>query len=326
MSSKFEHFLSQFDYASLAQNGLRIALILVAAFILWMAIRFAISRIEARIIKHSEEKGDSAGEARRRATTLTALVRRLIFAFYWLAVILTLLSQLGVNIGALIAGAGIAGLALSFGAQSLVKDYISGFFIVLENQIRVGDVATINGTGGVVEAINFRTTVLRDLDGAVHVFRNGDISKLANLTSGWSGYNFEIGVAYKENTDKVIAVIERVGKEMKDSKEYGNNMIQDMEIFGVNQLADSAVIIKGRLKTQPGAQWSIGRAFLARVKKAFDAEGIEIPFPHRTLYFGEASPPFKIARIGGGSETDSDAGNEASEKSDTKKKPDEKSG
>ncbi|MGH6717480.1 MAG: mechanosensitive ion channel family protein, partial [Bradyrhizobium sp.] len=177
MPKKFEHLLSQFDYASLAQNGLRIALILIAAFVLWMAIRFAISRIEAGIIKRAEEKGDSAGEAQRRASTLTALVRRLIFAFYWLAVILTLLSQLGVNIGALVAGAGIAGLALSFGAQSLVKDYISGFFIVLENQVRVGDVATINGTGGVVEAINFRTTILRDLDGAVHVFRNGDISK-----------------------------------------------------------------------------------------------------------------------------------------------------
>ncbi|MGH8225967.1 MAG: mechanosensitive ion channel family protein [Gammaproteobacteria bacterium] len=306
MPSKLEHFLSQFDYASLAQNGLRIALILIAAFVLWMVIRFAISRIEAGIIKRAEEKGDSAGEARRRASTLTALVRRLIFAFYWLAVILTLLSQLGVNIGALVAGAGIAGLALSFGAQSLVKDYISGFFIVLENQVRVGDVATINGTGGVVEAINFRTTILRDLDGAVHVFRNGDISKLANLTHGWSGYTFEIGVAYKEDTDQVIAVIERVGKAMKDSAEFGANMIQDMEIFGVNQLADSAVTIKGRLKTQPGAQWSTGRAFLARVKKAFDAEGIEIPFPHRTLYFGEVSPPFKIARIGGEAEGSGD--------------------
>lgn len=295
---KLDHLLSQFNYASLAQNALRIVLILFAAFVVWLLIRFVIARVEARIIKHSEEKGDSAGEAKRRAATLTSLIRRLLFVLYWLAVVLTLLSQLGINIGALVAGAGVAGLALSFGAQSLVKDVISGFFIVMENQIRVGDIATIDGTGGVVEAIHFRTTLLRDLDGAVHVFRNGEITKLANLTRDWSGYNFEIGVAYKEDTDKVIAVIQRVGREMKSDPELGQNMIQDLEIFGVNQLADSAVIIKGRLKTLPSAQWSTGRAFLARVKKAFDAESIEIPFPHRTLYFGEVSPPFKVSRIG----------------------------
>ncbi|MGH8397882.1 MAG: mechanosensitive ion channel family protein [Gammaproteobacteria bacterium] len=295
---KLDQILSKFDYASLAQNALRIALILLIAFVVWLIIRFVISRVEARIIKHSEEKGDSAGEAKRRASTLTSLIHRLLFVLYWLAVVLTLLSQLGINIGALLAGAGVAGLALSFGAQSLVKDVISGFFMVMENQIRVGDIATINGTSGTVEAIAFRTTLLRDLNGAVHVFRNGEIENLANLTRDWSGYNFEIGVAYKEDTDKVIAVIQRVGREMRNDPELGLNMIEDMEIFGVNQLADSAVIIKGRLKTQPSAQWSTGRAFLARVKKAFDAEGIEIPFPHRTLYFGDASPPFKISRIG----------------------------
>ncbi len=295
---KLDHILSRFDYASLAQNTLRIAFILLVAFVVWLLIRFVIGRVEARIVKHSEEKGDSAGEAKRRAKTLTSLIHRLLFILYWLAVVLTLLSQLGINIGALLAGAGVAGLALSFGAQSLVKDVISGFFMVMENQIRVGDVAIIDGTSGKVEAISFRTTLLRDLDGAVHVFRNGEINNLANLTRDWSGYNFEIGVAYKEDTDKVIEVIQRVGREMKSDPELGQNMIEDMEIFGVNQLADSAVIIKGRLKTQPSTQWSTGRAFLARVKKAFDAEGIEIPFPHRTLYFGEASPPFKISRIG----------------------------
>ncbi|MGH8427111.1 MAG: mechanosensitive ion channel family protein [Gammaproteobacteria bacterium] len=318
---KLDHFLSQFDYASLAQNALRIALILLGALVVWLLIRFVIARTEASIIKRSEEKGDSAGEAKRRAMTLTSIIRRLLFILYWLAVVLTLLSQLGVQIGALLAGAGVAGLALSFGAQSLVKDVISGFFIVMENQIRVGDIAVINGTGGTVEAIYFRTTLLRDLDGAVHVFRNGEINNLANLTRDWSGYNFEIGVAYKEDTDKVIEVIQRVGREMKDDPELGKNMIQDMEIFGVNQLADSAVTIKGRLKTLPSAQWSTGRAFLARVKKAFDAEGIEIPFPHRTFYFGEASPPFKISRIG----AHSNDGDEELDKSDKEKKGQEKS-
>jgi len=299
MPTKLEHFLSQFDYASLAENAIRVGLILLGALLLWFMIRFVISRTEARIIKLSSRKGDTAGEAQRRAATLTALLRRLIFIVYWFAVILTLLSQMGVKIGALLAGAGVAGLALSFGAQSLVRDVISGFFIVLENQIRVGDIAIIDGTAGTVEAIHFRTTLLRDLDGAVHVFRNGSINNLANLTRDWSGYTFEIGVAYKEDTDKVIEVIKRVGEEMKNDAELGKNMIEDMEIFGVNQLGDSAVTIKGRLKTQPSSQWSTGRAFLARVKKAFDAEGIEIPFPHRTFYFGEASPPFQIKRVEG---------------------------
>ncbi|MDE2139646.1 MAG: mechanosensitive ion channel family protein [Gammaproteobacteria bacterium] len=296
---QLNHLVAQFDYASLAQNALRVLFILLAAVLIWLLIRLVIARVEARIIKRSEEKGDSAGEAKRRAATLTALIRRLLFILYWLAVALTLLSQLGINIGALLAGAGVAGLALSFGAQSLVKDVISGFFMVMENQIRVGDIAAINDTRGTVESIHFRTTLLRDANGAMHVFRNGEITKLANLTRDWSGYIFEIGVAYKEDTDKVIGVIRRVGREMKGDPELGKNLLQDMEIFGVDQLADSAVIIKGRLKTQPSAQWVVGRAFLARVKKAFDAEGIEIPFPHRTLYFGEASPPFKISRSGG---------------------------
>jgi len=306
MPKHFSHFLSQFNYAGLLEDALRIALVLIGALVIWMVIRFVLSRMERRIIKLSEQKGSSPDEAHKRAVTLTALLRRAAFILYWFAVVLTLLSQLGVKIGALLAGAGVAGLALSFGAQSLVRDVINGFFIVLENQIRVGDVATINGTGGVVEQINFRTTLLRDLDGALHVFRNGAINSLANLTRDWSGYTFDIGVAYKEDTDKVIDVIKRVGAEMKQDTELGPSMIEDMEIFGVNQLGDSAVVVKGRLKTKPGAQWSTGRAFLARIKKAFDAEGIEIPFPHRTFYFGEASPPFQVRRIGGNTETPSD--------------------
>ena len=306
MPKQFSHFLSQFDYAALLEDALRIGLILVAAFIVWMVIRFVLSRVERRIVKLSQQKGDSPEEAKKRAVTLTALLRRLAFILYWFAVVLTLLSQLGVKIGALLAGAGVAGLALSFGAQSLVRDVISGFFIVMENQIRVGDIATINGQSGTIEAINFRTTLMRDLDGGLHVFRNGSINALANLTCDWSGYIFEIGVAYKEDMDRVIEVIKRVDADIKQDSELSPNIIQDMEIFGVNQLADSAVTVKGRIKTKPGAQWSTGRAFLARIKRAFDSEGIEIPFPHRTFYFGEASPPFQIRRVEGRKETSSD--------------------
>ncbi|MGH8274494.1 MAG: mechanosensitive ion channel family protein [Gammaproteobacteria bacterium] len=306
MPDKFTHFFDKFDYASLLQNAIRIAIIILAAVAIWFVIRFLISRAQARIIHRAEAKGDSAGEARRRADTITSLIRKLIGALYWVAVILTLLSQIGVNIGALVAGAGIAGLALSFGAQSLVKDYISGFFMVLENQIRVGDIAGLNGQYGTVEAINFRTTVLRGLDGTVYVFRNGEIIKLANMTRGWSGYIFQLHVAYKEDTDHVIEIIKRVGDGMKKDEAFGVNMIEDMEIHGVNELTDSAVVIRGRFKTTPMNQWSTGREFLARIKRAFDEEGINIAFPHRTLYFGETSPPFSIQRIGG---DESDEGN-----------------
>lgn len=294
MPGGFTHFFEKLNYASLAENAVRVGLVLLGAIVLYLGIRFALSRFEARIIRRMEQRGESADESRKRAQTLTALTRRLIAVLYWFAVILTLLSQIGVNIGALLAGAGIAGLALSFGAQSLVKDVISGFFVVLENQMRVGDIVTIDGTSGTVEAINFRTTILRDLDGAVHIVRNGEISRLANLTRDWSAYGFDIGVAYKEDTDRVIATIRRVAAEMRKDPALGPAMLEDVEIFGVNQLADSAVTVKGRLKVKPGNQWAVGRAFLARVKKAFDAAGIEIPFPHRTLYFGEASKPFLL--------------------------------
>ncbi|MGH8161065.1 MAG: mechanosensitive ion channel family protein, partial [Gammaproteobacteria bacterium] len=274
MPEKMQHFFNQFDYAALLQNAIRIAIVILVAVAVWLVIRFMLSRVEARIIHRAEVKGDSAGEATRRAGTITSLIRKLIGALYWVAVILTLLSQIGVNIGALVAGAGIAGLALSFGAQSLVKDYISGFFIVLENQIRVGDIGGLNGTYGTVEAINFRTTVLRGLDGTVYVFRNGEINQLANMTRGWSGYVFQLHVAYKEDTDRVIEVIKRVGDEMKKDETFGANMIADMEIHGVNELTDSAVVIRGRFKTTPLNQWSTGREFLARIKRAFDEEGI----------------------------------------------------
>src|SRR5690625_486138 len=188
MPGNMTHFFNQFDYASLLQNAIRIAIIIGVALLIWMIIRFAISRAGARIVKRAEERGEDKEAAQRRAGTLTSLIRKVIAAVYWVAVALTLLSQTGVDIGALIAAAGILGLAFSFGAQDLIKNYIAGFFIVLEDQVSVGDLATINGTSGTVEEINFRTVVLRGSDGSLHVFTNNDISALTNLTRGWNGY------------------------------------------------------------------------------------------------------------------------------------------
>lgn len=298
MPEKITHFFNEFDYAALLQNAIRIVIVLVVAYIIWKIIRLALARMEAKMIKNSEDRGDDAGEAKRRAQTLTSLLSKVVASVYWVVVCLTLLSQIGINIGALIAGAGILGLAFAFGAKDLVSNYVSGFFIILEDQIRVGDSACIDSVYGTVEQINFRTTVLRSLDGTVHVFRNGSINALANLTKGWSGYVFKLHVGYKEDTDKVIQVIRRVGDEMKQDEKFGPNMISDMEIHGVNALTNSGVEIRGRFNTTPMNQWSTGREFLARIKRAFDDEGINIAFPHQTLFFDEGRTAPQFAQSG----------------------------
>jgi small conductance mechanosensitive channel len=209
-------------------------------------------------------------------------------------VTLLLLRKVGVDVAPLIAGLGIAGLAVGFGAQELVRDVISGFFILLENQIRNGDVAVVNGTGGLVESMNIRTITLRDLSGVVHVFQNGKINSLSNMTKGWSAMVFDVGVAYKEDTDQVAKIMREVGEELRADSAFADKIIEPMEILGVDAFADSAVVVKGRIKTKPIQQWAVGREYRARLKKAFDAQGIEIPFPHRTLYWGVASDPLEV--------------------------------
>ena len=176
-----------------------------------------------------------------------------------------------------------------------MRDVLSGFFLVLENHVRVGDVAVVNGTGGLVESITYRVTVLRDLAGVVHVFPNGSIETLSNLTLRWSAYLMDIGVAYKEDTDRVIAVMKRVAEDLRADPELGPKMLGPLEVYGVDEFADSAVILKARLRTLPIEQWAVGREYRRRLKKAFDAEGIEIPFPHVSLYAGAETKPLPVS-------------------------------
>ena len=251
-------------------------------------------RLEKHLIKKSEEEGEPPSESEKRIETIVRLVKQAALLGLWLTISLVILDEFGVKIGPIIASAGVVGLAVGFGAQNLVRDTISGFFIIMENQVRVGDVAIINGTGGLVEKIKFRTTVLRDLGGVVHVFPNGEITTLSNLTKEWSAYIFDIGVAYKENTDHVIEIMQQVGRTMWEDEKYGKLMLEQPDIFGVDKLGDSSVIIKGRIKTKPIRQWEVGREFLRRIKHAFDENNIEIPFPHRSIYFGEESNPFNL--------------------------------
>lgn len=274
--------------------ALRIGLILMAGYIGARFLRLGLSRLEATLVKAGERTEAVPGQAQKRVATLIGLLRTIAVVLLWGIVLVIALGQIGLDVTPILAGAGIIGLAVGFGAQNIVRDLISGFFMVMEDQVRVGDVAIVNGTGGLVEAISFRTIALRDLAGVVHVFPNGTITTLSNMTKGWSGYVIDMGVAYKEDTDHVAEVMVRVAEEMRQDPEWGYRILEPIEIFGVDDFADSAVIVKARLKTHPIQQWNVGREYRRRLKKAFDAEGIEIPFPHLSLYTGEVSKPLPV--------------------------------
>lgn len=284
--------------------GLRVLLILVLA---WVGVALAgllTRRLERRMLKIAEHRPDGAAEARKRATTLAKLVGQGVFILIWTVAGLMVLQELGVSVGPLLASAGIVGLAIGFGAQNLVRDIISGFFLILENQVRVGDVAIVNGTAGAVEEINFRTLILRDLRGAVHIFPNGSITTLTNMTKGWSAYVFEIPVAFSEDTDRVIRLIRQVAEDLRADSYFGEAMTAEGEILGVDAIADSSLLIKGRLRTVPGRQWETGREFLRRLKQRFDAEGVKLPYPHRAIHLPEVDA---LRRMDGGGTEAKDA-------------------
>lgn len=289
----------QFGFAELApflKSAIRVVLILAAAFFVGRLLRAIIGRIQLRISGLMEAHDSAEKEViKKRTATMTAILRTMAGVAVWSVAIVMSLREAGFDIGPLLAGAGIAGIAIGFGAQSLVKDVVTGAFMLLEDSVRVGDVVEINGQGGLVEEINLRTTVLRSLDGTVHVFPNGNVQTLANKTKGYSYYVFDMGIAYKEDTDRVARVMKEVADQLLQDPEYQRLILEPLEILGVDRFADSAVILKARIKTLPSQQWTVGRELNRRFKRRFDELGIEIPFPHQSLYFGEASPPFRFA-------------------------------
>jgi len=272
-----------------------ILILTVIVLILLRVSRFGLRRLKMTLV-HRAEKNENVDtvETEKRINTLLGIIRSIISIIIWAMYIMILLKKFGVDIGPIIASAGIIGLAIGFGAQELVRDVITGFFILLENQVRTGDVAVINGTGGLVEKIEMRTITLRDFSGVVHIFQNGKINTLSNMTKEWSAMVFDVGVAYKEDTDQVALVMKEVGEELQNDPEFSHKIIEPLEIFGVDQFGDSAVVIKARLKTMPGQQWTAGREYRRRLKKAFDSRSIEIPFPHTTIYWGEEINPLRL--------------------------------
>jgi small conductance mechanosensitive channel len=272
-----------------------LVIIAIVILVLFRALAFSLKKLKKFLVgKAQKTDKDDAAEIEKRIRTLMGIVSGIVKIMLWTVFLMIVMKKFGVDIGPLLASVGIIGVAVGFGAQELVRDFISGFFILLENQVRTGDVAVINGTGGLVEKIELRTITLRDFSGVVHVFQNGKIDSLSNMTKEWSAMVFDIGVAYKENVDTVMEVMREVGKSMQNDEEFGENILEPIEIFGLDQFGDSALVIKARLKTKPIMQWTIGREYRRRLKKAFDNRNIEIPFPHTTIYWGEEISPLRL--------------------------------
>ena len=228
-----------------------------------------------------------------RSQTLSGVIVGALAIIVWAIAIFSVLSEIGVPIGPMIAGFGIAGIAVGFGAQSMVKDMIAGFFIVAENQYRTGDVVSIAGIAGSVESINLRRTVLRDLDGKVHVVPNGQISVASNFTKFWSRINLNVGVAYKEDMDHVFAVLNEIGMELSGEDYWADKIIDPPQVLRLDSFDDSQITIKMLGVCRPLTQWEISGELRKRIKDRFDKEGIEIPFPHQTLYWGVGAHPSK---------------------------------
>jgi small conductance mechanosensitive channel len=255
-------------------HGARVIVVVIVAYLivrfvqhlLGPAIRAAISRQMA---------GQPEGEVQKRADTLQHVTFRTLSTAATVAVLLTILPEFGVNIGALLAGAGIAGIAIGLGAQSLVRDVIAGLFILLENQFGRGDVVSIAGVSGLVEDVNLRRTLLRDQDGALHAVPNGSITVSTNLTRTWSRVNTLVRVAESEDLDRVFVVINRVGEELARDSAWSASILDAPKALGVEGFADSGVDIRIQGETRPNRQWDITRELRLRLKKAFDAEGIK---------------------------------------------------
>jgi small conductance mechanosensitive channel len=225
-------------------------------------------------------------ERSARTRTLLPLFRKTLAIVLGLAVGLMALATLGVNIGPLLAGAGIAGIAVGFGAQSLVKDVITGMFVLMQDAVAVGDVVAVAGNSGLVEQISIRSIRLRDLHGTVIIIPFSEVTTVQNMTKDFSYAVFDIGIAYREDVDHVIGVVQALAADLRADEEYAWRILEPIEILGLDQFADSAVIVKARIKTKPIQQWNVMREFNRRLKRRFDELDIEMPFPHQTIYFG----------------------------------------
>jgi small conductance mechanosensitive channel len=270
-------------------NDLPSLLILILLLVILLRVTSAvIKNLEHVLFKRTAYRDEEPDlEIEKRLNTLMGIVRKTTRIIIWSIFGMIFLQKININIAPILTGAGIVGLAVGFGAQELVRDFISGFFILLEDGIRTGDVAILNGTTGKVERIELRTITLRDSSGVVHIFQNGKINTISNMTKGWSAMVFNIGVAYKEDLTQVMQLMKEVGDGMFADPKFKYQMLDTIEVSGLDSFGDSSLVIRGRIRTKPGQQWGIGREYRKRLKEVFDKHNIEIPFPHQTIYWGE---------------------------------------
>jgi small-conductance mechanosensitive channel len=291
MPHRVDYFSTDY-YMPLIGNVVRIALILVFAYIATLLARRLIRGLRKYALKMMLKAGGGTEyELQKQADTVSGVTRKSIVALIWTVALFMALREMNFDIRPLLAGAGVLGLAVGFGAQTLIKDVLAGFFLLIENQMRVNDVVVINGQGGVVEEINLRTTILRSEDGAVHIFPNGGISKLSNLTRDYSYYVFTLSVDYKDDTDRVAEVLHDIATQMMQEEPYRPVILAPLEVMGVDQLSESGVVVKARIKTAPMQQWLVGREMNSRIKKRFAEAGIDFPYPTRTIYLHTDSGP-----------------------------------
>jgi len=278
------------DGETLVRAGVRVLGIWLLAWLAYRVVALAARRIE----KEVDDGDDSVTTLReRRGHTISQLLRS-VGRLLVISIALLLTFNVFIDIGPILAGAGILGLAVSFGAQSLVKDFLSGFFILFENQFAIGDVIEAGGKSGTVEKMTLRVVVLRDLKGTIHIVPNSEIKVVSNMTRGWSRAVVDVGVTYEEDVDRALAVVRDEAAQFSTDKAWGAQLDGPLEVPGIESLSDSAVVILTLIKTQPGSQWATAREFRRRLKKRLDREGMSIPYPQRRVHVqvqgGAASP------------------------------------
>jgi small conductance mechanosensitive channel len=264
----------------LRTSGVRLLLIAAASVLLVRLLSSLVNRILHLMANGS---GATISEAEKRALTMASLLRTVGTAFIIIVAALMALREIGLDITPLLAGAGVAGLAIGFGAQSLIKDVIAGFFILMEDQFHVGDVIQAAGVSGQVERMSLRTTIVRDLQGTVHFIPNGEIKVASNLTKEWSRAVLEVGIDYQEDLDRTLHVLAEVGRELAADASFGPMVLEPPQVLGVESLGESQVTLRLLLKTLPSKQWEVARELRRRIKYRFDREKIAVPYPHRVV-------------------------------------------
>ena len=284
---KFVEWLGE-NQQEIIGSGLRIAAVLIGAFLLSRFLRRIVGRVENKVSEHT-----TPIRTLQRTQTLTKVLSSAGVVIIWVLSIFYVLSELSFNLAPLLAGVGIVGLAVGFGAQNLVRDVVTGFFILLEDQYGVGDIVQINQIAtGKVEQLTLRVTGLRDLDGTMHYMANGSIDHVANRSKDWARAVIDVGVGYNEQPERVRSVLLRVAKEAKEDPELGRTLFTEPQVLGVERIGEYEIVWRIIAETKPARQWEVSRALRERIKVAFDREKIEIPFPHHVLLApdGKSSP------------------------------------